>query len=293
MKTDDPYEILKIEFDGIRNTISHYTKDNLVLNYLEKMQIAIEENDFKKVLYFLDKLCVWYKENIDEIRNNRFVYNQEEHTKAKSILEELNIRLQEYGFPSSKVLSAPNQMEKTTKIFISHSSKDKKYVDLLVTLFVKMGLSTDQVFCSSLPGYDIPIGSNIFDYLREQFLLYDLHVIFVHSINYYGSPVSLNEMGAAWALKTNYTSILLPDFTFDMMRGVVNNETVAIKLDNNETEVKDKLNQLHNKLVDEFKLAMIPAILWERSRDSFISDVIATSTTQTKLEEVKIIKRPF
>ena len=29
------------------------------------------------------------------------------------------------------------------------------------------------------------------------------------------------------------------------MKGVVNSEDVAIKLDNDETEVKDKLNQLH------------------------------------------------
>ena len=57
-----------------------------------------------------------------------------------------------------------------------------------------MGLNQTQVFCSSLPGYGIPIDTNIFDYLRKLFSEHDLHVIFVHSENYYKSSVSLNEM---------------------------------------------------------------------------------------------------
>ena len=41
--------------------------------------------------------------------------------------------------------------------------------------------------------------------------------------------LSLNEMGAAWALKANCTSLLLPGFKFEEMKGVVNNNTIAIK----------------------------------------------------------------
>ena len=57
--------------------------------------------------------------------------------------------------------------------------------------------------------------------------------------------LSLNEMGAAWALKANCTSLLLPGFKFEEMKGVVNNYTIAIKLDSDEYEVKDKLDQLY------------------------------------------------
>lgn len=161
------------------------------------------------------------------------------------------------------------------KIFISHSSKDIDFVAKIVAVLDDMGLDQTQVFCSSLPGYGIPVGKDIFDYLREQFREFRLHVIIVHSPNYYKSPVSLNEMGAAWVLRSNCTSFLLPGFGFDGMRGVVNQNAIAIKLDNNEAELQDKLNQLYDMVVEEFGLRKKAAIIWEQKRDSFIRDVQA------------------
>lgn len=158
-------------------------------------------------------------------------------------------------------------------IFISHSSKNKEKVQLLANLLTSINLLPgEQVFCSSLPGFDIPIKSNnrIFDFLRDCFLKYDIHVIFIHSHEYYESAVCLNEMGAAWALKSNQTSFLLPGFNFNEMKGVVNDDSIAIKLDNDVEEVKDKLNQLRSQLTEEFSLPPIPDITWEQSRNRFI-----------------------
>ena len=64
------------------------------------------------------------------------------------------------------------ESKKTPRIFISHASKDREFVREVVSLLETMGLREDDVFCSSFPGYDVPIGNNIFDYLREQFLEY-------------------------------------------------------------------------------------------------------------------------
>lgn len=161
------------------------------------------------------------------------------------------------------------------KIFISHSSKDKSYVERIVALLEAMGLDETQLFCSSIPGYDIPVGKDIFECLRKQFLDYDLHVIFVHSPSYYQSAVSLNEMGAAWALRTEYTSLLIPGFSFGQMTGIVNSSTIAIKLDNDRTEVQDKLNQLYDCLVKEFGLRKKNDIVWQQKRDRFIDDVLS------------------
>lgn len=172
--------------------------------------------------------------------------------------------------------------EKQPKIFISHSSKDVQYVDRIVNLLDGMGLNQTQVFCSSLPGYGIPNGTDIFDYLREQFWEYDLHVIFVHSDNYYKSPVSLNEMGAAWVLRSTVTSILLPGFSFEKMTGVVNKQSVAIKLDMQQLELQDKLNQLYDKVVSEFGLTKKADIIWQQKRDSFIKDVQSIVNQEVK-----------
>ena len=125
-----------------------------------------------------------------------------------------------------------SSMKKKPLIFISHSSKNKDQVAKIADLLRSINLSPRRdIFCSSLPGYGIPNGANIFDFLRERFLNYDLHIIFVHSPEYYESPVSLNEMGAAWVLRANATSLLLPGFDFSGMKGVIGSDCIAIKLD--------------------------------------------------------------
>ncbi len=174
---------------------------------------------------------------------------------------------------SGKGESVEEQSTKPVKIFISHANKDKEYVAKLVELLDGMGLDQTQVFCSSLPGYDIPVGADIFDYLRQQFQEYELHVFLIHSKNYYMSAASLNEMGAAWVLRSNCTSFLLPSFSFADMTGAINGKAIAIKLDNDEIEVKDKLNQLYDAIINEFGLTKKAAVIWEAKRDRFIKEV--------------------
>ncbi len=161
-------------------------------------------------------------------------------------------------------------------IFVSHSSKNKEQVKLLVEMLRAINLQPKQdIFCSSLPGYDIPIDTDerIFDFLRNSFLSNKIHVFFIHSHEYYESPVSLNEMGAAWALKSNQTSLLLPGFKFSDMKGVINGERIAIKLDHDITEVKDKLNQVRWILEKEFPLNPVQDTIWEQARDIFIEEI--------------------
>jgi len=162
---------------------------------------------------------------------------------------------------------------KTTRIFISHSSKDVKYVSALVELLCDIGLNADHIFCSSIPGYGIPLDHDIYDFLKQQFQEHNLHVFFILSDNYYGSPACLNEMGAAWILQANYTSILLPGFEFQDIDGTVNPRQISIKLDEAQDSLKEKLGQLKNNLIREFNLAQVPDMRWEKKRDTFISEV--------------------
>lgn len=167
-----------------------------------------------------------------------------------------------------------SDMKKKPLIFISHSSKNKDQVRKIADLLRSINLSPHRdIFCSSLPGYGIPNGANIFDFLRERFFKYDLHIIFVHSPEYYESPVSLNEMGAAWVLRANATSLLLPGFDFSGMKGVIGSDCIAIKLDGDRSEVKDRLNQLRRQLESEFDISDNEDIIWEEARDKFISEI--------------------
>lgn len=77
------------------------------------------------------------------------------------------------------------------KVFISHSSEDKKYAQALVKLLETIGLDNHSVFCSSVPGYGIPLGKDIFEALTEEFNEHALHIIFLLSENYYKSEALL------------------------------------------------------------------------------------------------------
>ena len=218
------------------------------------------------------------RDTLNDIRMNfRGWHDRDDFNTLKGDLTAIKDNIDSYYPQDKSSLKAGKVLENTAmknpKIFISHSSKDVDYATQLVTLFEDMGLNDDQIFCSSVPGYDIPLDKDIFEYLREQFLQYKLHVIFVLSPNYYDSKISLNEMGAAWALRTNNTSILLPGFDFSQMEGVIGKDKISIKLDKSDDEMKDKLNQLYSNIVEEFGLTKKRDVIWERKRDSFISEI--------------------
>jgi len=124
------------------------------------------------------------------------------------------LQLTNYGLEyAEKVFSEGGelQMTKKSKVFISHATRDKAFVEKIVELLEFMGLNEKQIFCSSMPGYDVPVGADFLDYIKEQYEEYELFVIFVHSPNYYHSTVSLNEMGAAWVLRQRAVSFCFRD----------------------------------------------------------------------------------
>lgn len=166
-------------------------------------------------------------------------------------------------------------IERNTRIFISHSSKDEKYVSCLVRLLDNIGLREEHIFCSSIPGYGIKLGDDIYDHLKKEFQEHNLHVIFVLSDHYYDSAACLNEMGASWVLQKKYTSILLPDFEFKNIKGAINPYKIGLRLANDSLDVKEKLGHLKNEIINEFKLSSISDIRWEEMRDSFIKSISA------------------
>lgn len=190
---------------------------------------------------------------------------------------------------SQKIEEVHIVKQKSPKIFISHASLDKGYVSKLVRLFENIGLNEQQIFCSSETGYDIPLGEDIYDYLKLQFQNHDLHVIFILSDNYYDSVACMNEMGAAWILQNRYTTILLPGFEFKEIKGAINPRQIGLKLDNELTDVKSKLGQLKDTIIEEFGLIKINDVRWEDKRNDFINAVYKQNTQNTLSENAQIL----
>ena len=183
--------------------------------------------------------------------------------------------INKYYPEEEKTISNKNKKltSKSSKIFISHASQDKNYVIKLVELLENIGIQQEHLICSSIPEYGIPLSNDIYDYLKKQFQEHDLHIIFVLSDNYYNSPACLNEMGAAWMLQNKYTIILLPEFEFKEIKGAINPRQIGLKLYGNSTDVKERLGELKNNLIQEFKLPQMSEARWERKRDDFINKI--------------------
>lgn len=176
-------------------------------------------------------------------------------------------------------------MEKTPKIFISHSSKDQQYAELMIDLLHGMGQCdwNNSVFCSSIAGYDIPLRSRIFDHIKKQFDAHELYVLFLLSKNFYDSPASLNEMGATWITNQPYCMILLPGFSFDHIKGVVDPTAISINL--NQIQNWSQLNKLRDDILKFLKIETYDQNEWERKRNQFINAIQRKTAEQQKLQE--------
>lgn len=183
-----------------------------------------------------------------------------------------------------------SEREKTPMVFISHSSQDKKFAEALVNLLEDLGMDNKNVFCSSVDGYGVSLGKDIFETLRGLFTNHSLFVMFIHSPRYYKSPVSLNEMGAAWVLKSDFCSFLTKDFEFSEMVGVIDGKNLSIKVNNDDAPAR--LNELKDWLISLFHLPPFDGTGWERKRNYFLKTVcnLEYSPTQSPINDVQTHK---
>lgn len=185
----------------------------------------------------------------------------------------LKVKVKKYGEQNTRSNTEVQPMDNTKpkKIFISHSSTDKKFTHALIMLLNTLGFGENDIFCSSEPGYWIKKG-NFFQVIKDQFEKNDLYVIFIQSPRFYASSVSLNEMGAAWALHSEYYSFLTKDMEYAWMNAVVNNQEIACKIDS--LDAKDRLNDWQKDILKYFGKPEISNMsVWEKNRDEFLRRV--------------------
>lgn len=203
--------------------------------------------------------------------NGKNYDERENFNRLKSSLKVIEKNIDKY-FHDEKSIESEITKAMKPKIFISHSSKDVKYVEPIVELLADIGMTNDNLFCSSIPDYGIPLNQDIYEYLSSLFSENELYVIFVLSSNYYGSPACLNEMGAAWVLKNEYTSILLPKFEYQEIYGAVNPNKIGMKLDDDDELLKKRLGELKDIISEKFSLS-VPDMRWENKRNDFINTI--------------------
>lgn len=233
----DAYKELKYNFDGIKNTIFNYSSKGIIYNDTLKLEKALEEDDLDAVKYFVEKLRVWYNENLGLILTNQFVQNKEDHRKANRFLKEIEPRIQMIDSldTNNGNLDTSNIDSPPLNFFISHKSEDADFGNIIRQLLLNIGIKNNQIIFTSNPMNKIPFGEDIFDYLRQK-ITQNTYVIYLISDNYFNSSACLNEMGASWVMQADNAKLFLPDFNHNnpsYISSCVNPSKMGIVLDGN------------------------------------------------------------
>ena len=164
-------------------------------------------------------------------------------------------------------------------IFISHAVKDKDLVENFVDniLQLGMGISTEDIFCSSLSGMGIPSGKNFIDYIKEEIQQPKVVIVFF-SKSYISSQFCMCELGATWAMTHKILPILVPPLTYSDVKGVL----TGIQVDKlNDADDLNRFQQTFSEILE--KDILFPQ--WEKKRNKFLKE--SESILNKMIEEMK------
>ena len=272
--------LYEFDYADLTKVIESVTSQYLLGNMILFSGTRIQNQDIRQVIIYEtneDIVSMKRKADANVGRNVVFVYSRVDVLKdnrySKDITRDVMEQTQHY-IKYVKVESK-DEKEKVKKplLFISHSSANENVATNLVQLLRTIGFNNKNLFCSSVPGYDIKEGEDIYDTLASKFQDYNIFVIFLLSSEYYQSAACLNEMGATWVLKANYSTIVCPGFSIPEIKGAINPSKMAVVLEDNK-RVNGKLNNLKDTLIDFFGLPEVEDdTIWENDRNKFIESI--------------------
>lgn len=107
------------------------------------------------------------------------------------------------------------ERESIRRVFISHSSRDRDIIERFVDNILQLGigLSHEDIFCTSIEEMGVKNGEDIREHIRNNVQSADFSFLMI-SRNYKESEICLNEMGAVWAVDNRVRYYLLPGFDF-------------------------------------------------------------------------------
>lgn len=181
-----------------------------------------------------------------------------------------------------------NLNDQPRKIFISHSSHDREYVKLIIKFLREIGITADQIHCSSLEPYGVPADGDIFEWMKDG-LTSDVQVIYILSDNFYSSPYCMCEMGATWVQAKSYIPIIIPPFNFDDIKGVIPLSKKAYKINDN-----TGLTGIKRTLEQNFNLNPIDVNIWMSFLEDYKSAVeklIEESINKKSIESTEGAKK--
>jgi hypothetical protein len=215
----------------------------------------------------------------DEVLNKFLDYGISNNLRKKSItggeyfdskqIEKFGVNVTlEYLSPDFSANQVSNEqkdkLNTNMKIFISHSSKNSDYGNALVELLIGVGVHGDNIIFTSNDAYGIPIGQNIFNWLKNR-INEKPHVIYLLSPQYYSSVACLNEMGAAWIVENEHTMIFTQDFnlsSYEFQNGALDPREIGFFINN-----PDRLTSFLESLKKSFSISTNPTLINQKVRE--------------------------
>lgn len=181
---------------------------------------------------------------------------------------------------------------KSKSVFVSHAAKNKELADKLVDLLeTGIGISSKDIFCSSLEGMGIPSGSNFIEFIKKQIAEPKI-VIMILTQQYYKSEFCLCELGASWILSHKIIPLLVKPLEYNNIKAVLTGVHLL------KIEEKNDLNQMQQELVEALKINPNVFARWEIKRDNFlgkISGLMSPNLTDDMIDikEFNIMKKNY
>ena len=272
--------LYEFDYANLTKVIESVTSQYLLGNMILFSGTRIQNQDIRQVIIYETSADIISMKNIADANvgpNIVFVYSRADVLKdnrySKDITRDVLEQTQQYIKHVKGASKEEKEKVKKPLLFISHSSANENVATNLVQLLRTIGFNNKNLFCSSVPGYDIKEGEDIYDTLASKFQDYNIFVIFLLSSEYYHSAACLNEMGATWVLKANYSTIVCPGFSIPEIKGAINPSKMAVVLGDNK-RVNGKLNNLKDRLIDFFGLPEVEDdTIWENDRNKFIESM--------------------
>ena len=272
--------LYEFDYADLTKVIESVTSQYLLGNMILFSGTRIQNQDIRKVIIYEtseDIVSMKRKADANVGHNIVFVYSRADVLESNSYSKDITRDVMEQTQHYIKYVKGESKEEKEKVkkplLFISHSSANENIATNLVQLLRTLGFNNKNLFCSSVPGYDIKEGEDIYDTLASKFQDYNIFVIFLLSSEYYQSAACLNEMGATWVLKANYSTIVCPGFSIPEIKGAINPSKMAVVLGDNK-RVNGKLNNLKDRLIEFFGLPEVEDdTIWENDRNKFIESI--------------------
>ncbi|MCM1285889.1 MAG: toll/interleukin-1 receptor domain-containing protein [Acetobacter sp.] len=203
---------LSMEISAIKNVLNESCYDEHIGNFIDELEIAIVKEDTDTIKYCVSQIFEWFDMNKKRVEvrfkdeHELYAYNR-----ILKVLNDVYYEFNPLAFVDMIEEPKYKAIDETPMIFLSHSSKDTEYGDAIRDFITGLGVKNDQLIYSSHQLHKVPLGENIFNYLRQSFEK-NIFVIILWSDNYLESTACIKELGAAWVTQKDYANIYVPDF---------------------------------------------------------------------------------